>query len=340
MKKFELQIISGLHAGARHNLSRGSFTLGGEDDADLRLLDDEFESVLLSLDLQESGGYAVSSDVEYSLVSAEGRRLLASALLQEGQFLNVGEVWIALQPAGADLSSVPTLIEPELGDTEYGAADSEGLLQGEGLTAEAAAMAASAHSNGAAGHAGMHRKAAAGFVGGVLAILVVGLGFAWAPSEAHTNERGTPAAAKPAIAPVAAAAPVKPEASREQQVREGVTDLLRQHGLQTPVSFRVGYGEISFTGTLDRARVAAFDQMILEVESRFGKEFRVGAQMERTAGTPDFRIREVVLGKDGWIVTDTGKRVIVGGEIGEYRLLAIESNKVILGGPEGLEIQI
>lgn len=331
MEKLELQIISGLHIGARHVLTKGQLILGGDEGADLRLLDDAFESVLLTLTRVESGAYQIQSDDEFSVVSAEGRRLSRSAHLQPGLFLNVGDVWFALQPAGAPLAEIPALLEESI-------APGETLAQALDATAghdDDVIEAGAAERKAVSVQRSLRRKAAAGFVGGVLAILVVGLGFAWVPSEAHSSRSDSEAAK-----PVAVQAEPKTDIPREQIVRDTVTELLRQRELETIVSFRVGFGEIGFNGTLNHQQVGSFDEVMAQLETQFGREFRISAQIERQQITPEFRIREVVMGKDGWIVTTTGKRIIIGGEIEGYRLAAIEANKVILVGPDRIEIQL
>ena len=348
MKTVELQILSGLHAGVRLPLNKTHFTLGGGEGVDARLLDDEFDGVTLVFDRLESGAFRLESSEDFRVISEEGQVLSAALPLDVGGFMLVGGVWIALQAAGAPMVSVPTIIEPEaaldLDDNDHGLAN--GHESSYGNAADSAALA-DANEASVGGKNRRLGKAAAGFVGGVLSILVVGLGFAWMPSEAHT---ASTAGGKPVVSPVAAtlatpATPVataskKGESTRDQGAREVVADLLKEHGLQKPVALRVGYGEISLTGALRGEQLRKFERVIEQIEARFGSDFQVSANIETIQTAPKFRIREVVSGKDGWIVTAEDERVIVGGEIGGYRLMSVEGNRVVLVGPDRIEIQL
>lgn len=347
MERLEIQVLNGLHAGARFPFSGAGFSLGG-DDADLRLLDEEFEGVFLSFTQLESGALAITADDEqsYVIVDADGRSFGQAERWEAGQFLKVGEFWFALEERGAAAAIRPQLIEEIVEEEAEAGFEMPELVVPAEIMAATQAEARVEASPAVNNYLRLRRKAAAGLVGGVLAILVVGLGFAGMPSEAHTNDRAAKktdfqpapvAAVKPKAVPIVAPEPVVPP---EQQVKEFVETLLQEHGLKEHVSFRLKDHEIKLSGSVPRREVRGLDRVMFEIENRFGQDYKIAGRVDTIQTGPDFRIREVVMGKDGWIVTDTGRRVLVGGEIGGYRLASITASKVVLVGPERLEIDL
>lgn len=385
MEKLELQILSGLHSGARHLIAKKRFTIGGDDDADLRLLDEEFDGVRISLETLESGALAVSADADFTVFDEAGRPARDKEVLAVGGLLKLGELWIALCPAGGLLAKLPS-INLDARDQDFDSPDLEGFSFEDLSQDDPAAAGYVPHDHDIERSSRrLRRKAAAGFVGGVIAILVVGLGVAWMPSEAHTSLPVAVAQSNPVTKPevvaagfstvgavsssidprslqvgavsgsaMASPAPVslaavsavsatnapKVESGADGEARQWLEESLSDKGLATLLTTRVAQGEISIAGKLDRSELRDFEKLLPEVEARLGGRYRIKAQIEPSSVGPTFRIREVVLGKDGWIVTDMGQRVLLGGTIDGYRLMAIEGNKVIFMGATRVEIQI
>ena len=45
-------------------------------------------------------------------------------------------------------------------------------------------------------------------------------------------------------------------------------------------------------------------------------------------------------GNTGWLVTDSGERVLLGGEVAGYKVSSLGPEKVVLSGPRRVEIDL
>ncbi|MEY3202429.1 MAG: hypothetical protein RIR70_1979, partial [Pseudomonadota bacterium] len=115
MLALEIQVLSGIHEGARFAVVSESFRLAGDEHAELILLDEGVEGLELAFRLTESGQIGIMSRADYDIVDATGTPVHPKTLWSPGQFLVVGGVWLALAAVGEPLLTRPKKREPELG---------------------------------------------------------------------------------------------------------------------------------------------------------------------------------------------------------------------------------
>lgn len=111
--------------------------------------------------------------------------------------------------------------------------------------------------------------------------------------------------------------------------------MLRQAVAESPLSGRVSLltrdGDLVAEGILSDGEIALWQTLLADFRSRYAADIPVGAVfLPRTEDLP-FALRAVLAGPSGFVVTQTGRRVMVGGELGAgYVLEAIGQGELTI----------
>ena len=355
MEALEIQVLSGVHAGARYAVTLPRFRLAGDEHAELVLLDENIEDVEIAFEATRAGDLSIMSRADYEVVDAVGMPVRPSTRWGRGQFLVIAGVWLALATVGEPLLNRPTRREPELGQV-FSAA----LKRPQSSAAVPAAEAARARADEAADpnrqEVRRARKVATIALGSIVAmVLIAGLGVALvAVSAENSLEQATVVAEagklkKPVVDLSATSATLAPSAEevaamRLKAVREALNRSIERADLVSSVTTEWGKDgdkdTVLVQATINPGDLPKFEQMMLDFERDHGAAVKVAAKVIPLWTLLPFRIREVVPGPSGWVVTDKGERVLVGGEVSGYKLSSLAPNKVVLEGPRRVEIDL
>ena len=344
MDALEIQVLSGVHAGARYQLVRPSFRLAGDEHAELVLLDEGLEDAELNFQVTDRGDLSVMSRSDYEIFDQSGEPVRPATRWGLGQFLVISRVWLALGRVGDALMVKPDRREPELAIAFSAALNRPSkrppvpLIENKSEDPDRAA-------------ARRARRVASIALGSIVAmVLVAGVGVALVAVSAENSLKGAAVAdgLKPkapssefSATEVAIEPPQEEMATlRVKTAKDALERMLGAAGLTSSVAVKWDGSVVDVRATINSRSVPQFEQLMLEFERDFGSCCKVLAKVVPPWSLLPFRIREVVTGPDGWIVTDAGERVLVGGTVGGYTLNRAGPDKVVLSGPRDVEIDL
>ena len=355
MEALEIQVLSGVHAGARYAVTLPRFRLAGDEHSELVLLDEGIEDVEIAFEVTGAGDLSIMSRADYEVVDAAGMPVRPSTRWGRGQFLVIAGVWLALASAGVALLNRPARREPELAQL-FSAALARPQPSAAVLSSEADRSTAAEAADPNRKEVRRARKLATLALGAIIAmVLTAGLGVALVAVSAENSLGQATAAAEAAqlkrlvVALSATSATLGPSAEetaamRVKVAREALNRSVERAELATSVTMEWGRDgdrdTVVVQATINPSMLPKFEQMMFDFERDHGASVKVAAKVVPLWTLLPFRIREVVPGPSGWVVTDKGERVLVGGEVSGYKLSSLAPNKVVLEGPRHVEIDL
>lgn len=359
MEALEIQVLSGVHAGASYRVSSATFRLGGDGDAELCLLDPGLETIELTFQLTSDTELAVLSRADYEVLDAYGVPVRPKTRWVLGHFLIVANVWLALARAGEALRERPASESKELAQVFADALTRPSGARARPLTEPPTRPQAGALD--APDPQALHaRKMASIALGAIVAlVLVAGLGVALVAISADNSlsnpatQAGSAASRRvlassstsstlgvATSATVAVQTPQEVAAERLKTAQRALASLLEKAGLQSSTEVTWQPDAVSLEANINPSAVPQLEQVVLDFERDHGAACKLSVRVKPLWTQLSFRVREVVPGDNGWIVTDQGERVLVGGTVGGYVLTSVGPERVVLKGPQRVEIDL
>lgn len=180
---------------------------------------------------------------------------------------------------------------------------------------------------------------------GLAVVLGVGaLGALFVPQEAMTNEISDPRPAPVRVVQanvsmydVTSNAPTLDPAQKEAAAKSWILSRLERVGLSRVIQARSATNSLHLTGELSTRQIQAFEKVLLDFE-RQNHDIEFSASIRELKPALPFKIKEMSVGANGWIVTDSGAQVFVGGEHKGYRLSALSNKRIQFTGPDSIEL--
>lgn len=97
-------------------------------------------------------------------------------------------------------------------------------------------------------------------------------------------------------------------------------------------------GGLQLTGTLGADDFIRWEKLFADFNHDYGAVLPVHASFVRLARPLPFRIRGVVGGEQPYVLTADGAKITVGGQIGAYKLIAVNERELVFDGPERVSI--
>lgn len=91
-------------------------------------------------------------------------------------------------------------------------------------------------------------------------------------------------------------------------------------------------------GTLGNEELERWNQVLAEFSRRHGDFVKVQGAITRLSPNMPFKVRAVLDGPTPQVITADGQRILEGGTLQGYRLVAIRENEIVFEGPERVSI--
>lgn len=354
MEALEVQILSGVHAGSRFPVAKALFRLASDEHADLALLDAALEGQELTFSATDGGALSIMSRADYEIFDAFRVPVRPKTRWAKGQFLLIADVWLALGEPGAPLMSLPTGERTVLA-AEFSEALKTPPRRESTLKLNPAPAKPQPESEGERREARrVRRTASIALLAIVIAVLLAGGAVALIAVQADQSLQQAVAAQSAARA----AAPKKPvvelsgtsetlasdpaelAAMRLKAAREALEKGLDQAGLAEDVKVQWGTDAVALEASINARVLRELELVLFDFDQKFGGSFKVEVKVTPLWMLLPFRIREVVAGGNGWVVTENGERILVGGEFSGYRLVLLSRDRLIFSGPKVVELDL
>ncbi|WP_138516618.1 hypothetical protein [Limnobacter alexandrii] len=337
-----VRVHTGIHQGAEVEMT-DSFTIEAASDSSSDLPSKAMLSIIdaggplhLSFTRNDQDWYCNSHADTKVLICDEGGQPLENRPLIFPCFISVRNNLFSLVTCTATPFNVPSGVSQFLAC----AASLLEAMPGESL----GAPTGSARSVSAA--AGILTPVnALAFLGLALALGIGALGALFMPQPGMTNEIKDP---KPNPVRVVRAnvsalenthTSLMDSAQKEDVAKNWILASLEQFELAEAISVKALPGQLHLSGELNTRQIKTFEKVLLDFEKLSHDILFTASIRERKPALP-FKIKEMSTGSNGWIVTDSGVQVFVGGEHKGYRLVSLSQKRIQFTGPDSIDLSL
>lgn len=317
----EIRVMSGLHQGAAVPLCGNSIVIGSDQSCDIVLLDDSVLEEHLTIVYDGDAGWRCEFVNGAIVLGSEGERLVAPVPVDAGLRLWLGAVWLGFYPIGAPWDSLSPSIAPPLRFHQTGSTGSAGEPK------------RTFYFNG---FSDWHGFAAGAFLSCVA--LVGALNLLVRSDEgggADTVPAATPLANTSAIAQSDPATLHSPSPSFLQSE---ANKILRDRQLADLVRVQFLERHLIIEGELNEQEVKRLESALQAIDRVFGDEIRVTGRVTPLSASVPFKIIQIVMGADSYLVLEGGERLYVGETHAAYKLLAIRPGRLVFSGRRRVEV--
>ncbi|MCO7254507.1 type III secretion system inner membrane ring subunit SctD [Dickeya oryzae] len=327
---FELRVLTGLHRGAALPLSGTSWRIGSADEADMVLYDPGIREQHCLLETAPGGWQVCVLDGPVS--NSEGHTVEQSLQLPPGTPFAVGAIWLCVVSADTpwqdDTSATPSQDTSGHGRAaiDVGNADMHADMPAVDTDITADTRQPSAPEAATARREKRRLPLWAKFsylLLGVLLFMIVG---SWMLQET--------AAMPPAPSPQDNRLPV----GTLPQLNSTLHTMLTDRELERLVTLSQDNNRIVLSGALLPAQHTRLARMLAQFHQRYVTALQIeNRTTEKTDALP-FQIVQVTSGPKANIVTADGRRLFVGDEVDNLRLVSINDSQIEFRGKQQIKV--
>ncbi|MDX5626661.1 MULTISPECIES: FHA domain-containing protein [unclassified Brenneria] len=308
---FELRVLTGLHRGAALPLSGSAWRIGADDDADLTLYDPGISARHALLEKQENGW--LLSALDGDLCDTEGHSVTQIPDLTPGTPFALHHIWLCVVAADTPWDSEETE-RPDAG-SPAGQDDIPPPTQEQQPVAAAAATVAPARLP-------LWAKSCYLLLSLLLATMVGG----WLLQESVAMPPAPP-----------------PQDTRRQlntmtQLEHTLRTLLRERELTDAVKLASTHTLVTLTGQLTPQEQKKLERMLIQFHQRYNTALTVDNRTQIKSAQLPFQIVQVTSGPRANVVTADGRRLFVGDEVEQLRLVSIDDHQIVFGGQQQIKV--
>ncbi|AUQ25690.1 type III secretion system inner membrane ring subunit SctD [Dickeya zeae] len=320
---FELRVLTGLHRGAALPLSGTSWRIGSADEADMVLYDPGIREQHCLLEASSDGWQVCVLDGPVS--NSEGHNVEQSLILPPGTPFAVGAIWLCVVSADTpwqdDTSATPSQDASRHDradiDADMPTVDTDIVVNTHQPSLPEAATACQEKR-----HLPLWAKFSYLLLG-VLLFMIVG---SWMLQET--------AAMPPAPSPQDNRLPV----GTLPQLNSTLQTMLTDRELERLVTLSQDNNRIVLSGALLPAQHTRLARMLAQFHQRYVTALQIeNRTTEKTDGLP-FQIVQVTSGPKANIVTADGRRLFVGDEVDNLRLVSINDSQIEFRGKQQIKV--
>lgn len=305
---YQLRVMSGQHEGSCLILDEKPYLIGTKETAGLRLCDQGIaaEHALALL----IGSVCLLTAVDGNIGSANAANV--SIRLNLGQLVQIGPVWLTLEPLEATLEH--KVVAVQLNPSRQHAA--KALVQ-------------------------LHANLIWLFALLVLSIVTIAAAYMLRIGP-RVPDLEKDVVVKPLVTAVPLASTVKsvvPQQSSvlsQQQLREAFRDRLESAKLLQRFTLDLQDQLWAMKASLDDDELKRFEQVLLIFVREFDIRFPFNAKIASAEDILPFKVQQVIFGDHPCLVTKDGQRLFVGDEYLGFRLTSITSGRLSFAGKRKL----
>lgn len=318
---FELRVLSGLNFGAALPLFGESWLIGQADDADLQLNDEGVEAQHGRL--QRENEHWILESIDGDLVDQQGRQVTRIDQLESGDAFAVGDVWLCVADADAPWAAftppeIEVASEPE---TEQQKTES-GAKPAAKVAADKKDENQESDEEQPVAKRAFPRWMTALTLSLILLFSFTVVSWILQPTVAQTSVNQSS----------------RKHLDTPDEVREPLLTMLRERELSGVVSVLADKRSVTLKGSLNKDQMLVFNRML----GRFNTEYMTGLpvinEVESLNLELPFKIVQITTGARANIVTDSGRRMFIGDQVGGLRLVSINSNRVEFAGNNNIRV--
>lgn len=306
---YELRVLTGLHRGAALPLSGQQWCIGAAQDADLALYDPGVKDHHCQLS-KDDNGWRVTA-LEGPLCDNEGQRCEQLNELQPGTPFALGHIWLSIVSASTPWPEEEEQQEEETPHHSVAATPSAAAL----TCINPPAVLEKRH---------LPRWAKTLYL--LLGLLLTMMLGSWLLQDSIAS----PSAPRP---------PEKPELATQEQVRQIITTMLLDRGLEKNVALSAEQQGLTLSGTLSADDHQRLERMLNTLYQRFKVTLPIHNRTSIINNRLPFVIVQISTGSRANIVTADGTRIFIGDEVEQLRLVAITKDSVEFAGRENIKVK-
>ncbi|WJV60713.1 FHA domain-containing protein [Pectobacteriaceae bacterium C52] len=306
---FELRVLTGLHRGAALPLSGASWRIGSSDESDMVLYDPGISAKHCLLERQDSG-WTLYAD-EGPLSDSEGHQIEHQLALQTGTPFALGHLWLCVVDAALPWQEeTPSELPDEdvLPPPETSHHDPVPTLSGPKATKKAALPWWAKCSY---------------LLLGVLLFLMVG---SWMLQESAAMPSAPP--------PQDTRMPI----STLPQLNSMLQTMLRERDLLSEIDTHQENNHVVLSGNIRPAMQKRLERMLMQFHQRYNTTLQIEDHTTVKLEKLPFRIIQVTRGPQANIVTSDGRRIFVGDEVNNLRLVSIDDHLIEFRGRQQIKV--
>jgi type III secretion protein D len=301
----ELRVISGLHRGAVMELDAdiGEITIGARPHSEFDVLLADAGIATQHCRIRLVGGRLQIEPLEGKVCDAQGRPLAQAAFVERGSTYRLGDVWIGFFHEDDPTTEAPLTPPPVVSATRY-----------------------------------PRSKASIIAVTLVATLLPIAwfMSMAWGSASDRPPQNALAGTQTRETAPVESRmAPASPA-----KLAEEFTKALVERDLRDRLDLQFQPTRWEIRGSLDADERQRFERFLVRFTETHKPTFLIKVSLVTPAELLPFGVVEVITGKGAAIVTDSGERLMVGDSLQGWKLLSVDSGKVIFSGRQRVEVSL
>ncbi|UCZ75049.1 type III secretion system inner membrane ring subunit SctD [Dickeya zeae] len=320
---FELRVLTGLHRGAALPLSGTSWRIGSADEADMVLYDPGIREQHCLLEASSDGWQVCVLDGPVG--NSEGHNVEQSLLLPPGTPFTVGAIWLCVVSADTPWQEDTPATSPQaVSDHDSATIDADMLSTDADITMD---MPQPSLPDPSAARREKRRlplwAKCSYLLLGVLLFMIVG---SWMLQET--------AAMPPAPSPQDNRLPI----GTLPQLNSTLQTMLTDRELERLVTLSQDNNRVVLSGALLPAQHTRLARMLAQFHQRYVTALQIeNHTTEKTDALP-FQIVQVTSGPKANIVTADGRRLFVGDEVDNLRLVSINDSQIEFRGKQQIKV--
>lgn len=312
---FELRVLTGLHRGAALPLSGTSWRIGADDDADLVLYDPGVSARHCLLEKQETGW--LLSALDGALSDAEGHTVGQIADLTPGTPFALNHIWLCVVAA-----ETPWETDPEPAATAVSEENAAETSPAETPDAVQPAPAPPPSATVVAQRLPLWAKSCYLLLS-LLLMMMIG---SWLLQESVAMPPAPP-----------------PKDTRRMintvvQLERTLHAMLRERELTDAVKLSSTHTRVVLTGQLTPDEQKKLERMLLQFHQRYKTALMVDNRTQLKHAQLPFQIVQVTSGPRANVVTADGRRLFVGDEVDQLRLVSIDEHQIVFAGQQQIRV--
>ncbi|WP_038913870.1 type III secretion system inner membrane ring subunit SctD [Dickeya zeae] len=320
---FELRVLTGLHRGAALPLSGTSWRIGSADEADMVLYDPGIREQHCLLEASSDGWQVCVLDGPVS--NSEGHSVEQSLILPPGTPFAVGAIWLCVVSADTPWQD-DTSATPSQDASRHDRADIDADMPTVNTDIVVNTHQPSLPEAATACREKRRLPLWAKFSYLLLGVLLFMIVSSWMLQET--------AAMPPAPSPQDNRLPV----GTLPQLNSTLQTMLTDRELERLVTLSQDNNRVVLSGALLPAQHTRLARMLAQFHQRYVTALQIeNRTTEKTDGLP-FQIVQVTSGPKANIVTADGRRLFVGDEVDNLRLVSINDSQIEFRGKQQIKV--
>ncbi|RLM25310.1 EscD/YscD/HrpQ family type III secretion system inner membrane ring protein [Brenneria alni] len=313
---FELRVLTGLHRGAALPLSGTAWRIGADDSADLVLYDPGIKAQHCLLEKQATGWLLNALDGE--LCDAEGHNVAQITDLAAGIPFALNHIWLCVVAAETPWETEEEIPSPVAEPENTATASSE--------KTDTSPAPATAITPPFATNVAVSLPLWAKICYLLLSLLLMMMVGSWLLQVSV------------AMPPAPPPQDTRRMISTVVQLERTLRIMLQDRELTDAVKLASTHTRVTMTGQLAPEEQKKLERMLTQFHQRYNTALSVDNRTQLKTSQLPFQIVQVTSGPKANVVTSDGRRLFIGDEVEQLRLVSIDEHQIVFRGQQQIKV--